>query len=347
VFKYFQKILTFCLILAFFSPLISKASNLPNLKSRNYITMVGSSTIYPFATTIAEEFGRNTKFRTPIVESIGTGGGLKLFCSGLGANYPDFSNASRKIEASEIKRCAQNSVTDPLEIKIGYDGIVLSNSTNGSNYNLTKKDVFLALAQKIPQNGILVDNYYQKWSEVNPQLPNNNIVVYGEPSTSGTRDAFSELVMIEACINQPEFITAYGDEKERKKRCQMIRNDGKFIESANPNLIIQKLRNNQDAIGIFGYSFLAENINVIKAAVINKVNPSFQTILDGSYTISRPLFIYAKKQHFYLIAGMKEFIKEIINKETIGSDGYLIEKGLIPMTDKELDKVRENVLKIN
>ncbi len=316
-------------------------------KERNHIQIVGSSTVYPFAAVIAETFGRDTKFKTPIVESTGTGGGFKLFCLGIGYSFPDFSNASRKIEPSEIKKCAENGVKEIVEIKIGYDGIVLANSSSGKKYNLTKKQIFLALAQKVPskKDGSLVDNFYQKWSEIDAELPAIKIAVYGPPTTSGTRDAFVELVMEDVCFKTEEFIAAYPDEKIRKKKCHVIRSDGRFIEAGeNDNLIVQKLKNDADALGIFGFSFLEENHQSIQPAIINLVSPSFDNIVSGTYQVSRPLFIYFKKEHLNLISGMRQFVDEIVSKNTIGSDGYLLQKGLIPLTDLELKKVRNEVV---
>ncbi len=319
--------------------------------ARNHISMVGSSTVYPFAATIAEEFGRNSKirnkkFRTPIVESTGTGGGFKLFCSGVGYNFPDFSDASRLIEKSEIAKCHENGIEGIVEIKIGYDGIVLANSIFGKKYNLTKKHIFLALAEKVPDlKGQLVKNFYQKWSDIDAKLPVLNIAIYGPPSTSGTRDAFVELVMEEACVNMKEFVTAFPDKKIRQKKCHVIRSDGKFIEAGeNDNLIVQKLRNDADALGIFGFSFLEENHALIQAAIIDQTVPSFENIASGTYKVSRPLFIYFKKEHLNLIPGMTEFVTEIISADTIGPDGYLLQKGLIPLTDLESKKVRDKVM---
>jgi len=317
-------------------------------KKREHIHMVGSSTLYPFSSVIAETFGRDSEFKTPVVESTGTGGGFKLFCSGVGYRFPDFSNASRRIEKSELEKCAQNDVLKVREIKIGYDGIVLANSSSGRKYNLSKRHVFLALAARIPnkKTGQLIENPYQKWSEIDPNLPAINIAIYGPPTTSGTRDAFVELVMEEPCMKMSEFVSAFPDAKIRKKKCHVIRSDGHFIEAGeNDNLIVQKLKNDKDALGIFGFSFLEENHGVIQAAQIDGVMPSFDSIVSGEYSVSRPLFIYYKKEHLDLIPGMREFISEIISKNTIGRDGYLLQKGLIPLTDLELKKVRDEVMR--
>jgi phosphate transport system substrate-binding protein len=319
--------------------------------SRNYISIVGSSTVYPFAAVVAEEFGRNAKSkdssaRTPIVESTGTGGGFKLFCSGIGYNYPDFSNASRRIEKSEIKKCSESGIEGVVEIKIGYDGIVLANSISGIKYSLTKEQIFLALAAEVPSNNStkLIKNNYQKWSDIDSTLPEIEIAVYGPPSTSGTRDAFVELVMEEPCVQMAAYKSTYPDKKLRQRKCHTIRSDGKFIEAGeNDNLIVQKLKNDQQALGIFGFSFLEENHEVIQASLINKVKPSFDNIVSGKYPVSRPLFMYFKKEHLNLIPQMREFVKEIISKDTIGPDGYLLQKGLIPLTNLELKKVSDEV----
>ncbi|MBM3579905.1 MAG: phosphate ABC transporter substrate-binding protein [Alphaproteobacteria bacterium] len=296
-------------------------------KARTHIHVVGSSTVYPFTSVIAETFGRDTEFRTPIIESTGTGGGFKLFCSGVGYEFPDFSNASRLVEPSEIAKCAEHGVKEIVEIKIGYDGIVLANSVAGKKFSLTKEQIFLALRD---------GSAYQKWSEIDPLLPNTKIIIYGPPTSSGTRDAFVELVMEEPCKKLT---------KLSKKKCGVIRSDGHFIEAGeNDNLIVQKLKNDPDALGIFGFSFLEENHGTIKAADINHVVPSFDSIVSGRYKVSRPLFIYFKKEHLNLIPGMREFVQEIISKNTIGKDGYLLQKGLIPLTDLEIKKARDGVV---
>ena len=331
------------------SALSLKNDFIPSFESpkRTHLQVVGSSTVYPFAAVIAETFGRDFDFKTPIIESTGTGGGFKLFCSGVGFSYPDFANASRKIEPSEIEKCAKNNIKKIGEIKIGYDGIVLANSVSGKKYELTKQQIFLALADKVPaKNGQeLIANPYQKWSDIDASLPKINIAIYGPPTTSGTRDAFVELVMEDVCQNLPAFIATFPDSKVRKKKCHMIRSDEKFIEAGeNDNLIVQKLKNDRDALGIFGFSFLEENHAEIQAATINKVVPSFDNIVSGSYSVSRPLFIYFKGEHLNLVSGMPEFIKEIISQNTLGNEGYLLQKGLIPLTDSELKKVQSSIL---
>lgn len=313
--------------------------------ARDYIHIVGSSTVYPFVTVIAEDFSKSTNFKTPVVESTGTGGGFKLFCAGIGNNFPDFVNASRKIEKSEIANCNKNGIKSILEIKIGYDGIVLANSNKSKTFPLTSSQIFLALADKIPVKGKLVKNPNNQWSDIDKSLPNIEIIVYGPPTTSGTRDAFSEMILEKSCVNLKEFIISYPDEKSRKRICRSIRTDGKYVEAGeNDNLIVQKLKNNPHAIGIFGFGFLQQNTHSIQGFKINNVQPSFENVFNGKYEIARPLFVYYKKEHDQTAPGVKEFIKKIIDPNSIGEEGNLIKKGLIPMHNEELRKVRDRVL---
>lgn len=308
------------------------------------IRAAGSSTVYPFITVAAEEFGRNTNHKTPIVESTGTGGGFKLFCVGDDSDTTDLSNASRAIKKSEEELCAANGVKNITEIKIGYDGIVLANVVGATSMNLTKGQIFKALARKVPAGGKLVDNPYKKWSDIDASLPASKIEVYGPPPTSGTRDAFVELVMQEACADLPEFVTAYPDSKERVKACHVLREDGAFIEAGeNDNLIVQKLRGNADAVGIFGFSFLDQNASSIQGSNIDGVEPTFDNISSGAYPVSRPLFVYLKNSHLTTTAGLKEFVQELISDRAIGEDGYLTEKGLIPLSKDELAALREKI----
>ncbi len=338
--------LRFLFLISLFLTFFYSPANAEIFKSqkRKHLQIVGSSTVYPFAAVIAETFGRDTEFHTPIVEATGTGGGFKLFCSGIGYEFPDFSNASRKIEESEIKKCAEHQITHIGEIKIGYNGIVLANSIHGKKYQFTKKHIFLALAAKVPnQNGELIPNPYKTWRDIDYSLPNIRIAIYGPPTTSGTRDAFVELAMEDVCKKMPEFINAIPEAKKRAKSCHLIRSDGAFMEAGeNDNLIVQKLKNDPNSLGIFGFSFLEENHGSIQPAEIDGVNPNFENIVSGKYSISRPLFIYYKKEHLPLIAGMAEFIKEIISKNTLGKDGYLLQKGLIPLDKEELQQVQNS-----
>ena len=308
--------------------------------ARSQIRMVGSSTVYPFATVVAEEFGHKGN-KTPIIEATGTGGGFKLFCGGVGESYPDFSNASRAIKESEIKRCAKNGITNIAEFKLGYDGIVLANSIDSKRYTLTKLQIFKALAKQVPQGGKLVNNPYQNWQDIDASLPDTAIEIYGPPPTSGTRDAFVELVMEAACKDLPEFKATYPDKKTRKKVCHLIREDHKYIEAGeNDNLIVQKLHANKNALGIFGFSALEENGEVVQGSIINGAEPTFTNIASGAYAVSRPLYIYAKGEHVPLIKGMHGFIKELTSMDAIGEEGYLIEKGLIPLGIEEFTNMQ-------
>ena len=311
--------------------------------ARDYISIVGSSTVYPFTTAVAEQFGKGSSFKTPKVESTGTGGGFKLFCGGVGVQHPDVSNASRAIKKSEIETCAKNGVTEIVEINIGFDGIVIASSKKTQPIALTIKDLWLALAKEIPEPGTgkLVANPFKTWKDVNPTLPATKIEVLGPPPTSGTRDAFVELVMDHGC---KEFAAIKelekADEKKAKAACQTVREDGVFIEAGeNDNLIVQKLVANPNALGIFGYSFLEENLDKIQGETINGVAPTFENIADGKYPVSRPLFIYVKKAHVGVIPGIKEFIAEFTSEKAVGEEGYLGKKGLIPLPDAKRKQV--------
>jgi phosphate transport system substrate-binding protein len=325
-----------------FATLLSTAAH-----AGDQIRAVGSSTVYPFTTAAAEAFGKATKNKTPIIESIGTGGGFKLFCSGAGDDTPDISDASRAIKDSEKELCAKNGVKDITEVKIGFDGIVIANAVGEKKLALTKKQVFLALARKIPAGGKLVDNKNKLWSDIDKSLPAEKIEVYGPPPTSGTRDAFAELVMDKVCEEMPEFTSAYPDKEEKKKACQLIREDGVYIEAGeNDNLIVQKLKSNPHAFGIFGYSFLEENASSIQGASIDEVEPTFENISSSSYPISRPLFVYVKNAHLKTTKGLGDFVKEIASTRAIGEDGYLVSKGLIPLNKTELTEVQGKVAKL-
>ena len=313
------------------------------MAARDYISIVGSSTVYPFATVVAEQFGKTTNFKTPKIESTGSGGGFKLFCGGVGVNYPDITNASRAIKSSEIEKCAANGVTEIVEVKIGYDGIVLGNSKKSPAMKLTRKDIFLALAKDVPDPknpGKLIANPYKTWKEVNSSLPNTKIEVIGPPPTSGTRDAFVELAM-EGGAKKFDFIKAMkkADKKAYKAVCHTIREDGAYIEAGeNDNLIVQKLQANPNAIGIFGFSFLDQNADVIQGSFIEGNAPTFEAIADGSYPVSRPLFFYVKKAHVGVIPGITEYLAEFTSEKAWGDEGYLADKGMIPMPKEERAK---------
>lgn len=311
--------------------------------ARDQIRAVGSSTVYPFTSTAAEQFGQSGKFKTPIIESTGTGGGFKLFCSGAGVDTPDINNASRPITESEKELCKKNGVVNIVEIPIGYDGIVLANAKTSPAFELSKKQIFMALARQLPdKNGKLVSNQYKKWSEIDSKFPDAEITVYGPPPTSGTRDAFVELVMEEACEEFPEFAKIYPDKKERQKICGLIREDGRYIEAGeDDNLIVQKLVSNKTALGIFGYSFLEENLNKVHASKIDGIEPSMENIEGGKYKISRSIYVYIKGDHVGKIQGIPEFANELVSEAAIGEDGYLTSKGLLPLNDEEQKIARE------
>ncbi|MGD8252935.1 MAG: PstS family phosphate ABC transporter substrate-binding protein [Syntrophobacterales bacterium] len=319
--------------------------------ARDYISIVGSSTVYPFATVVAEQFGKTTRYKTPKIESTGSGGGLKLFCAGVGVEHPDITNASRRIKQSEIDKCRNNGVTEIVEVKIGYDGIVLANSKRAKPMKLSRKDIFLALAKEVPNpkgGEKLVTNPYRTWKDVNPSLPNVKIEVLGPPPTSGTRDAFVELAM-EGGAKKYGWIKAMKkkDKKRYKAIAHTIREDGAYIEAGeNDNLIVQKLAANRNAIGIFGFSFLDQNTDKIQGSFVDGVQPTFEAIAAGDYPVSRPLFFYVKKAHIGVIPGMEGYLSEFTSEKAWGPDGYLADKGMIPMPDAERYKYRADVAKL-
>lgn len=314
---------------------------------RDYIYIVGSSTVYPFATVVAERFGRGTEFKTPKVESTGSGGGLKLFCDGVGVDHPDITNASRAIKQSEVDSCASNGVTEIIEVKIGYDGIVIANAIASSDVNLSRADIFMALAKQVPGevDGELIDNPNETWADVNPALPNVRIEVLGPPPTSGTRDAFVELAMEGGC-KTVAWINALKntDGDSYKAICHTVREDGAFVEAGeNDNLIVQKLEANPNAFGIFGFSFLDQNTEKVKGAQVDGVAPTFDAIADGDYPVSRPLYFYVKKAHVDVIPGLRGFLREFTSERAWGDEGYLSDRGLIPMPDDERGEIAADV----
>jgi len=328
--------------------IIAAGLGVSKAEARDYISIVGSSTVYPFATVVAEQFGKTTQFKTPKIESTGSGGGLKLFCAGVGVEHPDITNASRRIKKSEFEKCNTNGVKEIVEVKIGYDGIVLANSNKVAPLKLTRKDIFLALAKDVPDpkgGGKLVPNPYKTWKDVDASLPATKIEVLGPPPTSGTRDAFVELVMDKGC---EEFdLIKNMDKKDMKIACQTIREDGAFIEAGeNDNLIVQKLEVNPDAVGIFGFSFLDQNSDRIQGSFVEGIEPTFEAIADGTYPVSRPLYFYIKKAHVGTIPGITEYVDEFTSDKAWGPDGYLADKGMIPMPDDERAKFRHDALKL-
>jgi phosphate transport system substrate-binding protein len=308
---------------------------------RDYISIVGSSTVYPFATVVAEQFGRASKFKTPKIEPTGSGGGIKLFCDGIGVSFPDVANSSRRMTASEQQSCAANGVTEIVEVKIGYDGIVLANARSATHFNLSLRDVFLGLAKNVPNpsgGAGSVPNPNTRWSQINTALPDLAIEVLGPPPTSGTRDAFLELAMEGGCKSFPALAALRGD--EYRAACHTLREDGLYVDAGeNDNLIVQKLEANPRAVGIFGYSFLEQNSDKVQGAHVDGIAPEFDSIADGSYPIARPLYFYVKKAHVNMIPGIREYLAEFTSDSAMGEFGYLSDRGLVPLANEERAEV--------
>jgi phosphate transport system substrate-binding protein len=316
-------------------------------EARDQIRIAGSSTVFPFTTRVAEEFGKTTNFKTPVIESTGTGGGFKLFCSGVGVDTPDISNASRAIKKSEVETCAKNGVTSITEVKIGFDGIVLANSKAAPQMNITLEQLFLALGKDVPDGkGGFIPNPNKMWSDIDPSLPKKKIEVLGPPPTSGTRDAFNELAIEGGCDKLPGMAELKkSDPKRHTAICQSIREDGAFVEAGeNDVLIVRKLEANPDAFGVFGYSFLDQNQDKIQGSLIDGVASTYENISSGKYPVSRSLYIYVKNAHVGQIPGIKEFIAEFTSEKAWGPEGYLADKGLIALPKEERAKWREQAL---
>ena len=317
-----------------------------NSYSRDQIKIVGSSTVYPYATVVAEKFGKGGKFKTPVIESTGTGGGMKLFCAGVGANHPDITNASRAIKPKEKTLCEKNGVTDIIEIVVGNDGISFAHSVNSPDADFNKEQLWRALAANVDVDGKLVENPYKKWSDIDSSLPNKKIEILVAPPTSGTRDAWNSLVMAKGCTKTAKSIYE-ADGKKAKKECVKIREDGYAVEAGeNDTLIVQKLSSNPDAYGFFGYSYLVANKDKIKASAVNGVKPSLQGIQDYSYPIARPLFFYVKKAHVGVIPGIEEFLKEFTSKKAMSNRGYLAQIGLVPLASDKYQSTRTAALEL-
>ncbi len=315
--------------------------------TRNQIRIVGSSTVFPFATAVAEEFGQTTNFKTPVVESTGSGGGLKLFCSGIGVAHPDITNASRRIKDSEVDRCAKNGVGNITEVKVGFDGIVLANSKKATRLTLTRRAIWLALAKDIPDAaGKFAPNPNTTWKDVDASLPDRKIEVLGPPPTSGTRDAFVELAMEGGCKTFPDIkAMKKTDKKKYKSICHSIREDGAFIDAGeNDNLIVQKLEANPASLGVFGFSFLDQNRDKVQGSLVDKVEPTFDNISSGKYPVSRSLYFYVKNAHVGVVPGIKEYIDAFTSETAWGPYGYLADRGLIPLPVEAREKVRSQAL---
>ena len=303
--------------------------------ARDQVKVTGSSTVFPFSSYVAEELGATTKFPAPVVESTGSGGGHKLFGAGMGPNTPDIANSSRRMKDSEFEAAEKNGVTDITEAKVGFDGIAIAQNKGNAPMSITLEELAKAVAADVPVDGKIVPNPYKTWNEINAKLPARKIVFYGPPTSSGTRDAFEEMVVEKVCGK------IEGYEKGYKK----IRQDSAYVPAGeNDNLIVQKLSKDKDAFGIFGYSFLEENADTIQAAAVNGVEPSPETVASGKYPISRSLYFYIKNAHYDAIPGLKEYVELFMSEKMIGKDGLLKGIGLIPLPDDARAKVRADVL---
>jgi len=309
-------------------------------QARDQIKIVGSSTVYPFSSYVAEALGSTTKFKTPVVESTGSGGGMKLFCAGNGMDTPDITNASRRMKAKEFKTCQKNGVKNITELVVGYDGIAIAQSKSAAPINLTRKELLLAVAAKVPnkdESG-LIDNPYHYWNEINPKLPHRKITIYGPPTSSGTRDAFEDMIL----KHNTKHWKVYND--AGYKKFHEIRQDGVYVPSGeNDNLIVQKLTKDTAALGIFGYSYLAENTDKIAAATIEGVAPAPETVQNGSYKLSRSLYFYIKQSHIGKVPGIPEYANLFMSEQMIGDDGECADIGLIPLPGSLRDKYRADL----
>ncbi len=331
--------------------LLASAALTVSLSARDQIKIVGSSTVYPFSSSVAEELGATSKYPTPVVESTGSGGGMKLFCAGNGLNTPDITNASRRMKTKEFKLCEKNGVVDITESVIGYDGIAFAQSISNNAFDISKENLALAVAKEVPSKDgkKLIANPYKKWSDIDASLPNREIIVYGPPKSSGTRDAFEELVMQKTFKKLSVYTDLYkADKKANKKykKYSVVRTDGVYVESGeNDNLIVQKLDKNRNAFGVFGFSFLIENDDKVQGATINGVKPTPTNISSGKYPVSRSLFFYVKNSHTQKVPAINKYVNLFMSEKMIGKDGILAEIGLIALPDATRTAMRSNVSK--
>jgi phosphate transport system substrate-binding protein len=331
--------------------LLASAALTVSLSARDQIKIVGSSTVYPFSSSVAEELGATSKYPTPVVESTGSGGGMKLFCAGNDLNTPDITNASRRMKTKEFKLCEKNGVVDITESVIGYDGIAFAQSISNNAFDISKENLALAVAKEVPSKDgkKLIANPYKKWSDIDASLPNREIIVYGPPKSSGTRDAFEELVMQKTFKKMPLYTDLYkADKKANKKykKYSVVRTDGVYVESGeNDNLIVQKLDKNRNAFGVFGFSFLIENDDKVQGATINGVKPTPTNISSGKYPVSRSLFFYVKNSHTQKVPAINKYVNLFMSEKMIGKDGILAEIGLIALPDATRTAMRSNVSK--
>jgi phosphate transport system substrate-binding protein len=303
-------------------------------QTRDQIRIVGSSTVFPYTQAVSEEYSGITGNPAPVVESTGTGGGMQIFCAGVGPDHPDITGASRAMTKSEYDACIANGVTNITEVLIGYDGLSIAHASDAPDLSLTKAQIFQALAAEVEVDGEVVANPYTNWRQIDPSFPDSQITVFGPPPTSGTRDAFVELVMVPGCEEFPAIAAL--EESRMEEVCERMRQDGPFIEAGeNDNLIVQRLNADHNALGIFGYSFLFENMDTLKAVAVDGVVPNGETIADGSYGVTRPLFFYVKNAHRGVIPGLEEFVAEYVSEESFGEGGYLNARGLIVLPEDE------------
>jgi phosphate transport system substrate-binding protein len=315
-------------------------------EARDQIRIVGSSTVYPFTTTVAEQFGKSSGMKTPVVESTGTGGGMKLFCAGVGEGHPDATNASRRMKKSEFEQCQKNGVKDIVEINVGFDGLTVAQSKQGTPIKLSLPQLLAAVAKEVPgPDGKLIPNPNKNWSDIDKSLPNTKIEVLGPPPTSGTRDSFHELLLEKGAEHTPALAALKkADSKAFDKVWKTLREDGAYVEAGeNDNVIVAKLEANKNAFGVFGYSFLEENQGKLRGVPLNGVAPEFDAITSGKYPGARRMYVYIKKQHVGLVPGLDKFALEYVSAKALGEDGYLAKKGLVTLPKNEADAVRKAV----
>ncbi|MDV7340738.1 substrate-binding domain-containing protein [Terasakiella sp. A23] len=338
----FKAVMLACVVAVGFT---SAQSVQANDEFRHTIRIVGSSTVFPFAAFVAEKFYRKNGQQSPVVESTGSGGGIKMFCGGVGTNHPDIVNASRRMKVSELRLCANNNVSAITEVMIGWDGIVLATAKNGKTFNVTRRQLWKALAKRLPFDGQLVENPHKLWSHVDSDLPDSPIQVFGPPPTSGTRDVFVEEVMAKGCRGS-DYIENL-DEEKRKVICGEMREDGVYVEAGeDDDLIVRRLNNNPKAVGIMGYNAVERRSAYIKAMSIDGIEATFESIQDGVYPLARPLFLYVKDEHLQILPSIKVFLAEFTSETAIGDEGYLVDKGLIPLLDSKGLSVKAQVTKL-
>jgi phosphate transport system substrate-binding protein len=325
------------------------ASTAAEQQQRDYIMIVGSSTAFPIVSAVVERFVRKTGARSPVVEAMGTGGGFRFFCDGTGVETPDIAMASRTLNESELKQCETNGIQEPVQVKIGYGGVVFVNTKDAESFDFSARDLYLAMAREIPDpsgRAELVGNPYNNWNEISESLPALPIRILGPPLSSGTRDILVEKLMEQACADHAMLRDMRGKDADAyDEHCYTFREDGAYIEAGeNDARIVRKLSQDPGAIGILGYNFLERNGDILKAATIDSIAPEFEMIEDSSYPLSRPLYLYIKREHYPLVNGLSEFLSEFTSEAAWGDEGYLVDKGLIPLSAEERVSWRKRAL---